>query len=116
MIANPPNIDDWTGAIGLPIPSTQATVLTDNGNELPLGEIPKIVIVKADPALTEQDLLDHCRKHLTDHQLPKIVEFPSEPLPKTKLGKILRRQLRGSPAPAATAAVTSARPAVAQDS
>jgi long-chain acyl-CoA synthetase len=54
----------------------------------------KIVVVRSDPALTEQALLDHCRKHLTDYKMPKLVEFRSEPLPKTNLGKILRRQLR----------------------
>jgi long-chain acyl-CoA synthetase len=39
-------------------------------------------------------LLDHCRQHLTGYKVPKIVEFRSEPLPKSSLGKILRRQLR----------------------
>ena len=64
------------------------------------GEAVKIVVVKSDPALTEQELLAHCRQHLTDYKVPKIVEFRSEPLPKTNLGKILRRQLRDLPAPA----------------
>jgi long-chain acyl-CoA synthetase len=54
----------------------------------------KIFVVKADPALTKEDLLAHCRKHLTDYKIPKIIEFRTEPLPKTNLGKILRRQLR----------------------
>jgi long-chain acyl-CoA synthetase len=58
------------------------------------GEVVKIVVVKNDPALTEQALLDHCRQHLTGYKMPKFVEFRSEPLPKTNLGKILRRQLR----------------------
>jgi long-chain acyl-CoA synthetase len=58
------------------------------------GEAVKIVVLRADPALTEQALLEHCRQHLTDYKLPRSIEFRSEPLPKTNLGKILRRQLR----------------------
>jgi long-chain acyl-CoA synthetase len=60
------------------------------------GEVVKIVVVRRDPALTEHDLLAHCRLHLTGYKMPKLVEFRSEPLPKTNLGKILRRQLRAS--------------------
>ena len=186
-ISNPLNIEDWTGMIGMPIPSTQAAILDEVGNELPVGavgeicvrgpqvmqgywnrpdetakvftaegwlrtgdlgfvdergyfkmtdrkkdmivvsgfkvypnqiedvvalhpgvaevaaigvpdersgEAVKIIVVKSDPALTEQALLAHCRQHLTDYKVPKIVEFRDEPLPKTNLGKILRRQLR----------------------
>jgi len=63
------------------------------------GEVVKIVVVKRDPALTEQDLLAHCRQHLTSYKMPRIVEFRSEPLPKSNLGKFLRRELRdGTPA------------------
>jgi long-chain acyl-CoA synthetase len=62
------------------------------------GEAVKIVVVRKDPSLTEQALRDHCRQHLTGYKMPKIVEFRSEPLPKTNLGKILRRQLRDAPA------------------
>jgi long-chain acyl-CoA synthetase len=58
------------------------------------GEVVKIVVVRKDPALTEQALLDHCRQHLTGYKMPRRVEFRTEPLPKTALGKILRRQLR----------------------
>ena len=58
------------------------------------GEVVKIVVVRKDPALTEQDLLAHCRKHLTGYKVPKVVEFRTEPLPKTNIGKILRRELR----------------------
>ena len=190
-ISNPLNIEDWTGTIGMPFPSTEATVLDDDGNEVALGEVGeiclrgpqvmsgywnrpdesakvftrdgwlrtgdmgivdergffkitdrkkdmiivsgfkvfpnqiedavalhpgvaevaaigapdeksgevvKIVVVKQDPALTEEALLAHCRQHLTDYKIPKIVEFRTEPLPKTNLGKILRRQLRNRPA------------------
>jgi long-chain acyl-CoA synthetase len=63
------------------------------------GEVVKIVVVRKDPALTEQDLLAHCRKHLTGYKVPKVVEFRDEPLPKTNIGKILRRELR-APKPA----------------
>jgi len=191
-LSNPLNIADWTGTIGMPIPSTLAVILDDGDVEMPLGEVGeicvrgpqvmagywnrpeetakaftsdgwlrtgdmgfvdergyfkitdrkkdmiivsgfkvfpnqiedavalhpgvaevaaigipdersgevvKIVVVKKDPALTEQALLEHCRQHLTGYKVPKIVEFRDEPLPKTNLGKILRRQLRDAPAP-----------------
>jgi long-chain acyl-CoA synthetase len=189
-IANPLDIEDWTGTIGMPIPSTQAVILDEGDEELPIGEVGeiclrgpqvmvgywkhpeetakvftpggwlrtgdmgfmdergyfkitdrkkdmivvsgfkvfpnqiedvvvmhpgvaeaaavaapdersgevvKIVVVKKDPALTEEELMAHCRKHLTGYKVPKIIEFRDEPLPKTAIGKILRRQLRGSP-------------------
>jgi long-chain acyl-CoA synthetase len=191
-ICNSLAIKDWTGNIGVPIPSTEVAILDDDGRELPLGEVGeicirgpqvmkgywnrpdetaraftadgwfrsgdmgfmdgrgsvkitdrkkdmiivsgfnvypnevedvvmlhpgvletaaigapdeksgeavKIVVVRKDPALTEQDLLAHCRKHLTGYKVPKAVEFRAEPLPKTNIGKILRRELR-APKPA----------------
>ena len=57
------------------------------------GEVPKLFIVKKDPALTEKDILEHCKEQLTGYKRPKYVEFRSE-LPKTNVGKILRRALR----------------------
>jgi long-chain acyl-CoA synthetase len=57
------------------------------------GEVPKIFVVKRDPQLTEHDLLEHCKKELTGYKRPKYVEFRTE-LPKTNVGKILRRALR----------------------
>jgi len=57
------------------------------------GEVPKIFVVKRDPQLTEHDLLEHCKKELTGYKRPKYVEFRSD-LPKTNVGKILRRALR----------------------
>ena len=57
------------------------------------GEVPKLFIVKKDPALTEQMVLDHCKEQLTGYKRPKHVEFRTE-LPKTNVGKILRRALR----------------------
>jgi long-chain acyl-CoA synthetase len=196
-IANALNIKDWTGTIGVPIPSTEVAVLDDSGQEVALGEVGeisirgpqvmrgywnrpdetakvftrdgwfrtgdmgymdgkgyvritdrkkdmivvsgfkvfpneiedvvalhpgvlevaavgardeksgevvKIIVVKKDPALTEEELLAHCRKQLTSYKVPKIVEFRTEPLPKSNIGKILRRMLR-EPAPAASAEV-----------
>jgi len=190
VIANPLDVAEWTGTIGMPIPSTQATILGESEDELAVGEVGeicvrgpqvmrgywnrpdetekvftrdgwlrtgdmgfvdergyfritdrkkdiivvsgfkvfpnqvedvvtlhpgvaevgaigirdekagevvKIVVVKKDPCLTEQALLEHCRKHLTGYKLPKIVEFRVEPLPKSSLGKILRRRLREVP-------------------
>jgi long-chain acyl-CoA synthetase len=58
------------------------------------GEVVKLVVVRKDPALTEADLLAHCRLHLTGYKMPRLVEFRTAPLPKSNLGKILRRQLR----------------------
>ena len=57
------------------------------------GEAVKLVIVKDNPALTEQQVRDHCAQHLTGYKRPKVVEFRTE-LPKTPVGKILRRELR----------------------
>jgi long-chain acyl-CoA synthetase len=197
VIASPLDIAEWTGSIGLPIPSTQVVILDDEEHELAVGEvgeicvrgpqvmpgywnhpeetakvftregwlrtgdlgsmdergyfritdrkkdmivvsgfkvypnqiedvvalhpgvkevaaigvpdersgeIVKIIVVRQDATLTEQALLDHCRKHLTGYKVPRIVEFRREPLPKSNLGKILRRQLREVPVPAVEAA------------
>ncbi len=57
------------------------------------GEVVKAVIVKKDPALDEASVLAHCKENLTGYKLPKIIEFRDE-LPKTNVGKILRRELR----------------------
>jgi long-chain acyl-CoA synthetase len=186
-ISNPLNIEEWSGNIGLPIPSTEAAILDDDGKPLPTGQVGeiairgpqvmrgywnrpdesakvfttdgwlltgdmgfmdeqgrfkitdrkkdmiivsgfkvfpneiedvvmmhpgvmevaaigaadertgeavKVVVVKKDAALTEPELLEHCRQHLTAYKVPKMVEFRTEPLPKTNIGKILRRELR----------------------
>jgi long-chain acyl-CoA synthetase len=63
-------------------------------NDEKSGQVVKIVVVRKDPALTEADLIAYCREHLTGYKVPKVVEFRSEPLPKTNIGKILRRALR----------------------
>ena len=57
------------------------------------GEAVKVVIVKKDPSLTEADVRAYCETNLTGYKRPKIVEFRTE-LPKTPVGKILRRELR----------------------
>ena len=57
------------------------------------GEVPKIFIVKKDPNLTEQAVQDYLKEHLTGYKRPKFIEFRTD-LPKTPVGKILRRELR----------------------
>ncbi|MDO9198633.1 AMP-binding protein, partial [Rhodoferax sp.] len=201
VISSPLGIEQWTGTIGIPVPSTEATILDDSDKELPpgevgeicvrgpqvmpgywnrpdetakvftsdgwlrtgdmgyvdergyfkitdrkkdmiivsgfkvfpnqiedavalhpgvaevaaigarderSGEVVKIIVVRNDPALTEEALLAHCRQHLTGYKMPRIVEFRTEPLPKTNLGKILRRELRDAPAPAVAASPSMA--------
>ena len=58
------------------------------------GEAVKLVIVKKDPALTEADVRAFCETQLTGYKRPRVVEF-REAMPKTTVGKILRRELRG---------------------
>lgn len=57
------------------------------------GEAVKIFVVKKDASLTEEALVVFCRRHLTGYKVPKLVEFREE-LPKSNVGKILRRELR----------------------
>ncbi len=57
------------------------------------GETIKIFVVKKDESLTRDELRQHCRQHLTGYKVPKEIEFRDE-LPKTNVGKILRRVLR----------------------
>ncbi len=63
------------------------------------GEAVKLFIVRKDPQLTEQDIYQHCDKLLTNYKRPKAVEFMDE-LPKTNVGKILRKELRTEPSSA----------------
>jgi len=67
------------GAVGIP---------DDNS-----GEIVKIFVVKKDESLTKDELIAHCKHNLTGYKVPKAVSFMSE-LPKSNVGKILRRELR----------------------
>lgn len=69
------------GAVGVPDPKS--------------GEAVKLVVVKKDPDLTSDDLIAFCRQHLTKYKIPHQVEF-RDALPKTNVGKILRRELRQS--------------------
>jgi long-chain acyl-CoA synthetase len=187
-IANPVTVAEWSGQIGVPLPSTEAAILDDDGSSLPPGQVGEIclrgpqvmrgywrrpeetaqvlgadgwlrtgdmglmderggvrltdrkkdmivvsgfkvfpnevedvltmhpgvleagvvgvpdersgeavmaVVVRRDPALTEAELRVHCRRHLTGYKLPRSIVFRSEPLPKSGIGKILRRALRG---------------------
>ena len=189
VIANPLDIKDWTGTIGVPIPSTEATILDDDGEPVALGdvgeicvrgpqvmkgywnrpdetshvftedgwlrtgdmgfmdergyfkitdrkkdmiivsgfkvfpneiedvisghpgvrevaaigmqddrsgEVVKVFVVRRDDTLTESELLDYCRKNLTGYKVPRSIEFRTEPLPKSNIGKTLRRELRNS--------------------
>src|SRR5690606_2731746 len=57
------------------------------------GESVALFIVKKDPNLTEQQVIEHARRHLTGYKVPRHVYFRNE-LPKTNVGKILRRALR----------------------
>lgn len=63
------------------------------------GETVKIFVVKKDPSLSEESLITFCRRHLTGYKVPKLVEFRDE-LPKSNVGKILRRELRDEAAKA----------------
>lgn len=57
------------------------------------GEVVKACIVKREPELTAEQVIAHCREHLTGYKVPKAVEFYSD-LPKSNVGKILRRELK----------------------
>ncbi len=189
VIANPLDIKDWTGAIGVPIPSTEATILDDDGAPVALGdvgeicvrgpqvmkgywnrpdetahvftsdgwlrtgdmgfmdergyfkitdrkkdmiivsgfkvfpneiedvisahpgvrevaaigvqddrsgEVVKLFVVPRDDTLTEAQLREYSQQKLTGYKRPRFIEFRSEPLPKSNIGKILRRELRDS--------------------
>ena len=58
------------------------------------GEAIKLFVVKKDPALTAEDIIAFCRQNLTAYKVPKDIEFRQE-LPKSNVGKILRKELRG---------------------
>ena len=69
------------GAIGVP--------------DLKSGEAVKIVVVRKDPALTDVEIIAYCRQYLTGYKTPRLVEF-RDTLPRTPIGKILRRELRNT--------------------
>jgi long-chain acyl-CoA synthetase len=60
------------------------------------GETVRVVIVRKDPSLTKEQVIAHCRKELTGYKVPHIVEFWDE-LPKSNVGKVLRREVRAVP-------------------
>ncbi len=68
-----------SGVVGVPDPNS--------------GEAVKLVVVRKEPALTASELIAHCRNHLTGYKIPRHIEFRSE-LPKSPIGKVLRRKLR----------------------
>ncbi|CCD95076.1 Long-chain-fatty-acid--CoA ligase (Long-chain acyl-CoA synthetase) (Acyl-CoA synthetase) [Bradyrhizobium sp. ORS 375] len=78
VIATHPGVLE-TAVIGLPDEKT--------------GEVVKAFVVKKDPNLTPEDIIKHCHEQLTNYKVPKQIEFRTE-LPKTNVGKILRRELR----------------------
>ena len=57
------------------------------------GEAVKLVIVKKDPALTEQQVREYCRANLTCYKQPKVIEFRKD-LPKTPVGKLSKKELK----------------------
>ena len=57
------------------------------------GEVVKLFVVRTDESVTQEDIIKHCRENLTGYKVPKEVEFRDD-LPKTNVGKILRRELR----------------------
>jgi long-chain acyl-CoA synthetase len=58
------------------------------------GQLVKVVVVRKDPALTAEDVIAWCRTRLTGYKVPKQVGFRDEPLPKSPVGKVLRRLVR----------------------
>ncbi len=58
------------------------------------GEIVRLFVVRSDDSLTKETIIKHCREHLTGYKIPKEIIFREEELPKTNVGKILRRELR----------------------
>jgi len=59
------------------------------------GETVRVVIVRKDPALTKEQVIEHCKKELTGYKVPRVVEFWKE-LPKSNVGKVLRREVKSS--------------------
>ena len=80
VVASHPKVLE-VAAVGVPDPHSTEAV--------------KIFVVARDPSLTKEELLEHCKRNLTGYKLPRHVEFRKE-LPKTNVGKILRRELRDS--------------------
>jgi long-chain acyl-CoA synthetase len=60
------------------------------------GEAVKVVVVKKDPSLTQEAIIEYCKTQLTAYKVPRFVEFRKS-LPKSPIGKVLRRELRDAP-------------------
>jgi len=60
------------------------------------GEAVKVVIVRKDPGLSKDTVIAHCKTQLTGYKMPRHIEF-RDALPKTPIGKVLRRELRDLP-------------------
>jgi long-chain acyl-CoA synthetase len=60
------------------------------------GEAVKVAIVRKDPNLTKESVVEHCKMQLTGYKVPRHVEF-RDALPKSPIGKVLRRELRDAP-------------------
>jgi long-chain acyl-CoA synthetase len=71
------------------------------------GEAVKVFVVRKDPTLTADELREFCTQNFTGYKKPKFIEFRDE-LPKTNVGKILRRELRDAPAVAKVVAAQTA--------
>ncbi len=84
----PNEIEDVVGKLGSVLECACVGVTDDKS-----GEAVKLVIVKKDPNLSEAKVREFCKTNLTGYKQPKVVEFRTE-LPKTPVGKILRRELR----------------------
>jgi long-chain acyl-CoA synthetase len=78
VVAELPGVRE-VAAVGIPDPHS--------------GEVVKLFVVRSDPSLTEEAILEHCRRNLTGYKIPRAIEF-RDALPKTNVGKILRRALR----------------------
>jgi long-chain acyl-CoA synthetase len=79
VVASHPGVKE-VAAIGVPDPVA--------------GERVKVIVVPRDASLTKESILEHCRKNMTGYKIPRIVEFRTTELPKSPVGKILRRELR----------------------
>jgi long-chain acyl-CoA synthetase len=60
------------------------------------GEVVRLVVVPKDPSLTQEAIEAHCRENLTKYKVPRVIEF-WKALPKTNVGKVLRREVKDSP-------------------
>jgi long-chain acyl-CoA synthetase len=85
-----PNEVEAVAALHSGILEAAAVAMPDPGS----GEVVKLFVVRSDPKLTEDHVIAHCRGQLSAYKVPKQVEF-RDSLPKSNVGKILRRALKG---------------------